>query len=868
MSQLADFAKDYFKNASERNALGIPPAPLDDRQTSVLCELLLVKNLDPKGFVFENEDNAADRLISFLIELLTQRVPPGVTDASFVKAKFLGNIVNGKVQSPYINIVEAVRFLGQMGGGANIPYLVDAIEQESDISSTAAAVLSGLILVPPLVLTKIAKMAEGGNSHAADLLRSWAQADWFGDAPALPDKITCVVARTTGEINTDFLSPAQEAGTRDDIPLHALSMLSTSPHDREFLSRLEMLKKANPDLPVLFAGDVVGTGSSRKSASNSLVWWIGNDIPNTPNKRRGGVIMASKIAPIFFNTLRGCGALPVRCQAGALEEGEVVEIDFPAGKVSGKETGKVLVEFTIEPSSIRDEYRAGGRNLLIIGCKLTTRAIEQCQRLGIDFGETAVHLPEKPKTADGQKFSLAQKLVGRACQMDGALPGSYVEPQANLVFSQDTTGKMTRQELEELACTHFATVFIQSFCHTAAGPRSKDALMQHTLTDFTNRLGGIALKPGDGIIHTNGNRFCLPYFVGTGGDSHTRFPIGISFPAGSDLVAFAASQGYLPLDMPESVLVRFTGMMQPGITHRDLVNAIPYSARNQGKLNLEKGDDKINVFADRILEMGGLEQITVEDSYKFTDTSAERSAAGSTFSHDPDRILEYVRNNLKFLRENFKRRNPSKQIQVIINLMESWLENPDFINGDDGAPYADIIEVDMDTITEPLLAAPNDPDKIVTLSEAAGTTIDEVFVGSCMTDITDFRAVSRIIGDQQIPPDMRFWAVPPDRETNAALADEGVHQLLMRAGANVHVPGCSLCMGNQGQVASNATVISTSTRNFENRMGTGAQVYLGSSHVAALCALLGRIPTVDEYMKMYREKIEPVKEEIRVAMKF
>ncbi len=868
MSKLTDFANDYFKNASERNALGIPPAPLDDRQTSVLCELLLEKDLDPKGFVFEKEEDAAERLISFLTDLLTERVPPGVTDASFVKAQFLGDIVKGKVQSPYITILDAVRFLGQMGGGANIPHLVEAMGHGGDIPATASAVLSDLILVSPLVLTQIAKMAENGNTHASDLLRSWAEADWFGDAEALPEKMTCVVARTTGEINTDFLSPAQEAGTRDDIPLHALSMLSTSPHDKEFLSRIEMLKKANPGLPILFAGDVVGTGSSRKSASNSLVWWIGTDIPNTPNKRRGGIVMASKIAPIFFNTLRGCGAVPVRCQAGPLQEGMVVEVDFEAGKVLDKESGKTLVDFTIEPASIRDEYRAGGRNLLIIGRKLTSRAMEQCRKLGIDFGKPAVHIPEKPETPQGQPFSLAQKLVGKASGVDGTLPGSYVEPQAHLVFSQDTTGKMTRQELEELACTHFATVFIQSFCHTAAGPRSKDASMQHTLTDFVNRLGGIALKPGDGIIHTNGNRFCLPYFVGTGGDSHTRFPIGISFPAGSDLVAFAASQGYLPLDMPESVLVRFTGEIQPGITLRDLVNAIPYAALKQGKLNLEKGDDKINVFADRILEIQGLETISVEDSYKFTDTSAERSAAASTFSHDPDRIIEYVRNNMTFLRENFSRRNPSKQIQVIINLMETWLADPEFLTGDDGAPYADIIEVDLGLVTEPLLAAPNDPDRIVSLSEAAGTTIDEVFVGSCMTDITDFRAVARILGDQQLPATMRFWAVPPDRESNVALANEGVHQTIMTSGANVHVPGCSLCMGNQGQVASNSTVISTSTRNFENRMGTGAQVYLGSSHVAALCALLGRIPTVDEYMKVYREKIEPEEEEIRVAMKF
>ena len=864
MSRLTEFANDYLTTASMRDEQGIPPAPLDAGQTSILCELLMEENLEPKAFLLTDRKDTVESLLY----LLTERVPPGVTDASFIKADFLGGILKGSNISAHIKPLEAVRMLGQMGGGANIPHLVEGLDLDEEIMKAASAALSRLILVSPLVLTQVSKRAEDGNVHAKELLSSWARADWFGDADALPGKITCVVARTTGEINTDFFSPAQEAGTRDDIPLHALSMLSTSPEDRDFLERVQVLKEKNPGLPILFAGDVVGTGSSRKSASNSLVWWIGMDIPNTPNKRRGGIVMASKIAPIFFNTLRGCGAVPVRCQAGNLKEGSVVDIDFEAGSVTDKSTGDRIADFSVEPASIYDEYRAGGRNLLIIGRKLTSRAMEQCRKLGLEIRKPAVHLPDVPEAPEGHPYSLAQKLVGRASGIAGALPGTYVEPQAHLVFSQDTTGKMTRQELEELACTHFATVFIQSFCHTAAGPRSKDAHMQQTLTRFVDKLGGIALKPGDGIIHTNGNRFCLPYFVGTGGDSHTRFPIGISFPAGSDLVAFAASQGYLPLDMPESVLVRFKGHVQPGITVRDLVNAIPYAAMQQGKLNLEKGDDKINVFADRILEMEGLEGISVEDSYKFTDTSAERSAAASTFAHAPEKITEFVSNNLTFLKENFAGRNPSKQVQVIINLMEKWLSEPDFLSADEGATYADIIEIDMDQIKEPLLAAPNDPDKIVTLSEAAGTGIDEVFVGSCMTDITDFRVVSRIIGGKQLPPSMRFWAVPPDRESNAALADEGVHQAIMTAGANIHVPGCSLCMGNQGQVATDATVISTSTRNFDNRMGTGAQVYLGSSHVATLCALLGRIPNMEEYMKVYKEKIQPVEKEIAVPMRF
>jgi len=645
-------------------------------------------------------------------------------------------------------------------------------------------------------------------------------------------------------------------------------MLSTSPHDRDFLDRLEKLKQDNPGLPVLFAGDVVGTGSSRKSASNSLIWWIGTNIPFTPNKRRGGVVMASKIAPIFFNTLRGCGAVPVRCSAGKFEEGQIVDVDFAAGKVTEKSSGKVLTEFTIDPPSISEETRAGGRNLLIIGRKLTARAMDVCRKLGIDADEPSVTIPTPGIADKEQAFSLAQKLVGKAAGLPGVLPGDYAEPQAHIVYSQDTTGKMTRQELEELACTHFATVFIQSFCHTAAGPRSKDAEMQFTLTEFVRKLGGIALKPGDGIIHTNGNRLLLPYFVGTGGDSHTRFPIGISFPAGSDLVAFAASQGYLPLDMPESVLVRFKGEIQPGITPRDLVNAIPYAALKRGKLNLEKGDDKVNVFADRILEIEGLENMSVEESYKFTDTSAERSAAACVFAHSPERIVEYVSNNIRFLEENFMNRNSSKQIKVIVNLMKKWLKSPDIITADKGAQYADVIEVDLNTITEPLLAAPNDPDKIVTLSEAAGTDIDEVFIGSCMVDITDFRSASRIMTGDRVPENVRFWAVPPDRESNIELANEGIHQRLMQAGANIHVPGCSLCMGNQGQVSTGATVVSTSTRNFDNRMGTGAQVFLGSSLVAAMSGVLGRIPSAKEYMDVYKKRIMPDQTSIIVPLKF
>ena len=864
MSLLADFVSEYTEGVQKREQMGIPPLPLTAGQTGVLCRLLCEKDLDQGILRIEGCRDTNESLFS----LLKDRVPPGVTEASYVKADFLGGIIKGETSSPLISKGSAIELLGQMGGGANVPYLVEALFQGGETVEQAKKALSCIILISPLTLTHIAEKAGEGNSHAADLLRRWAEARWFDPAMSLPDRMVCLVVRTTGEINTDFLSPAQEAGTRDDIPLHALSLLSSSPNDKDFLKRLQGLREKNPGVPFLFAGDVVGTGSSRKSASNSLVWWIGTDIPHTPNKKRGGVVMASKIAPIFFNTLRGCGTVPVRCQAGALKEGSLVEIDFSKGEVRDSGTGDLLTEFKIEPPSIRDEYRAGGRNLLIIGRKLTTKAQDYCRKLGISHGEPAVAIPSTPGTAAVQAFSLAQKLVGKAAGLPGVMPGSYVEPQAHLVFSQDTTGRMTRQELEELACTHFATVFVQSFCHTAAGPKSKDALAQSTLTEFVDRLGGISLRPGDGIIHTVGNRYCLPYFVGTGGDSHTRFPIGISFAAGSDLVAFAASQGYFPLDMPESVLVRFRGRIQPGITVRDLVNAIPFIALREGKLNLKKGDEKVNMFADRILEIEGLEDISVEDSYKLTDTSAERSAAAATISHSPEKVRQYVENNLKFFKETFIKRNPSKQVQVIINLMEKWLANPEHIVADKDAHYADTLLIDLETITEPLLAAPNDPDRIVTLSEAAGTPIEEVFVGSCMTDATDFRAVARVLVNRQIPHTMRLWAVPPDRECNVALAEEGVHRSIMEAGGNIHVPGCSLCMGNQGQVAKGATVFSTSTRNFDNRMGEGAQVFLGSSLVAGLTAFFGRIPTLDEYMGTYREKIQPVEREFSEPLRF
>jgi len=858
-TDLKSFANEYRSHLAQRDAQGIPPLPLSPDQAEAVCSALQQKDLDARLLEVHGQPDTT----ASLRYLISERVPPGVYPASKVKADFLGKLVLGQASSPYLEVAEALEMLAAMGGGYNIAPLIEVLGKGGEHGQKAARLMEHLFLITPADLERVAELAEAGSEPARSLLVGWAEASWFSHRPEIPSAQRRTVIRTTGEINTDFFSPAQEASTRDDIPLHAQSILSTSPHDRDFIERRNEL--AGRGLPLLFVGDVVGTGSSRKSASNSLVWWIGEDIPFVPNKRQGGMLLAAKIAPIFFNTIRGCGAIPVRCSTGNLEEGQEVGVDLAGGEVR-EAGGEVLSRFQVEPASILEESRAGGRNNLIIGRKLTALAREACRKLGISAAEPAVTLAEPVKHPEGTQYSLAQKLVGAAAGLPGVLPGDYAEPKAHLVFSQDTTGKMTQQEVLELATLRFAAPTIQSFCHTAAGPRSKDARMQADLGAFIAEMGGIDLRPGDGVIHTNGNRFLLPYFVGTGGDSHTRFPIGLSFPAGSDLVAFAASQGYFPLDMPESVLVRFKGSVQRGITVRDLVNAIPYAALQQGKLNLEKGDAKVNIFADRVLEMEGLEQLSVEEAYKFTDTSAERSAAGSTFHLDLDRVVAYVENQLRFLKNNFRKRHAAKVVDTIIQAMEEWLKNPSLVERDDAPTYAEVLEVDLDGIREPLLAAPNDPDKIVRLSEVAGTPIDEVFVGSCMADITDFRAVATILKGNRVQHRMKFWTVPPDRESNVELTREGVHATLLEAGANVHVPGCSLCMGNQGQVATGATVLSTSTRNFDNRMGMGAQVFLGSSQLAAVTAMLGELPSVEAYMEHFA-KLERKAEEIRQPLR-
>ena len=842
-TDLSSFATEYTRHLQQRAAQGIPPLPLSPDQTRAVCEAL-----------GRDDPGAADLLmvhdqpdtVSSLRYLLGQRVPSGVYPASKVKAQFLGELATGEASSPHLSTEQALQLLGAMGGGFNIGPLLQVLEAGGDNATLAARLLEDIILVTPDDVAAVKALAAAGNEAARGLLLGWAEGSWYSHMATIPMQQQRLVMRTTGEINTDFLSPAQEASTRDDIPLHALSMLSTSLQDKDWLQRRDALAAAH-DEPMMLAGDVVGTGSSRKSASNSLVWCIGEAIPSVPNKKRGGVVLAAKIAPIFFNTIRGCGAIPVRCSTAELKEGQVVTLDLEAGEVRSA-GGDVLTTFTVEPASILQESRAGGRNNLIIGRKLVGQARAACAELKLEPGAAAVEPADAAQHPAGTAFSLAQKLVGQAAGLDGVLPGDYVEPRASMVFSQDTTGKMTQQEVMELATVRFAAPTIQSFCHTAAGPRSKDASMQADLGAFIADMGGIDLRPGDGVIHTNGNRFLLPYFVGTGGDSHTRFPVGLSFPAGSDLVAFAASQGYLPLDMPESVLVRFSGKPRPGITVRDLVNAIPYVALQQGKLNLKKGDAKVNIFADRVLEIEGLDFLTVEEAYKLTDASAERSAAGCTFRHAPEQVRAYVENNLRFLKNNFSRRHSARVVGQLMEQMEAWLLQPDLPEADPGAQYAEVLEIDLAQITEPLLAAPNDPDKAVALSEVAGTQIDELFVGSCMVDITDFRAVALLLEGQRVDHRLKVWTVPPDRETNIALATEGVHQKLMAAGANVHVPGCSLCMGNQGQVANGATVLSTSTRNFDNRMGTGAQVYLGSAQLAAVTAVTGELPSVETYM--------------------
>ena len=823
--------ESYRNHVADRAALGIPPLPLSAQQMSELGELLKHPPIGESAYLWE---------------LLRDRVPPGVDQAAYVKAGFLTAIAKGEIISPLVSPKAAVELLGTMMGGYNVHALIDLLQSsDGELASTAVAALSKTMLVYD-AFHDIQELASS-NTNAQKVMDSWANADWFTKRPKLPESITVTVFKVPGETNTDDLSPAPHATSRPDIPLHALVMLETrQPGSLETIAELK--QKGHP---VAYVGDVVGTGSSRKSAINSVLWHIGNDIPCVPNKRTGGYILGSKIAPIFFNTAEDSGALPIECDVTQLETGDVITIYPYQGKITST-SGEVLSTFTLKPDTILDEVQAGGRIPLLIGRTLTdkTRAV-----LGLP--PSLVFARPTVPTDTGKGFTLAQKMVGKACGLPGVRPGTYCEPLMTTVGSQDTTGPMTRDELKELACLGFgADLVMQSFCHTAAYPKPVDIKTHHDLPDFMHERGGVALRPGDGIIHSWLNRMLLPDTVGTGGDSHTRFPLGISFPAGSGLVAFAAALGVMPLDMPESVLVRFKGTLQPGVTLRDVVNAIPYAAMQRGLLTTSK-ENKQNVFSGRIMEMEGLPDLKLEQAFELTDATAERSCAGSTIKLSVETVAEYLRSNVALLKNMVARGyGDARTILRRVAQMEQWLANPSLMEADPDAEYAEIIEVDLDQIKQPIVAAPNDPDNIKLMTECAGDPIHEVFIGSCMTNIGHYRAAAKVLeGTGTVK--VRLWICPPTRMDEQQLREEGYYGIFAASGARTEMPGCSLCMGNQARVADNTTVFSTSTRNFNNRMGKGAQVYLGSAELAAVCALLGKIPTLEEYLEIVTKKIDP-----------
>lgn len=852
--------EQYRQHVAERAQLGIPPLPLDAKQTSELCELL--KN-PPEG----EEDT--------LLHLLRDRIPPGVDAAAYVKAGFLTAIAKKETTSPLISPIQAVELLGTMIGGYNVQSLIELLQLPtlslSDSSETplvmggqgkepiaayAANALSKILLVydayhDVLELSKT-------NPFAKQVVDSWAEAEWFTSRPTVPEAITITVFKVPGETNTDDLSPAQNATTRPDIPLHALAMLeSRQPGSLETIAELK--KKGHP---VAYVGDVVGTGSSRKSAINSVLWHTGNDIPFVPNKRAGGYILGSAIAPIFFNTAEDAGGLPIECDVSRLETGDVITIHPYKGEITNA-AGEVITTFTLKPDTILDEVRAGGRIPLLIGRTLTDKT-----RLALGLEPSTVFIRPQPANDTGKGYTLAQKIVGKASGLKGVRPGTSCEPIITTVGSQDTTGPMTRDELKELACLGFsADLVLQTFCHTAAYPKPVDIKTQQELPDFFSSRGGIALRPGDGIIHSWLNRMLLPDTVGTGGDSHTRFPLGISFPAGSGLVAFAGALGVMPLDMPESVLVRFKGELQPGITLRDVVNAIPYVAIQKGLLTVAK-ENKKNVFSGRILEIEGLPDLKVEQAFELADATAERSCAGSTIKLSVETISEYLRSNVALLKNMVARGySDARTILRRVAKMEEWLANPVLLEADADAEYAEIIEIDLNEIKEPIVAAPNDPDNVKLLSEVANDPVQEVFVGSCMTNIGHYRATAKVL-DGAGAVKTRLWIAPPTRMDEHQLKAEGIYGIFGAAGARTEIPGCSLCMGNQARVADDTTVFSTSTRNFNNRMGKGARVYLGSAELAAVCALLGRIPTVQEYLDIVAKKIDPFADDLYRYLNF
>ncbi|MCL2715572.1 MAG: bifunctional aconitate hydratase 2/2-methylisocitrate dehydratase [Alphaproteobacteria bacterium] len=827
--------KVYREHMAERAALGIPPLALSAAQTSELIEL--IKN-PPAG-----EDSA------FLLDLLTHRVPPGVDDAAKVKAGFLAMVAKGEVKVGLIGKAKATELLGTMVGGYNVQPLI-ALLDDAEVAEVAAAGLKTTLLMFDY-FNDVADKAKAGNARAKEVVQSWADAEWFTNRSKVAEKITVTVFKVPGETNTDDLSPAPDATTRPDIPMHYLAMLKNTRPDAAFkpekdgqrgpIQFIEDLKKKGH--LVAYVGDVVGTGSSRKSATNSVIWATGQDIPFVPNKRFGGVTLGGKIAPIFFNTQEDSGSLPIEVDVSKMEMGDVIDIFPYAGRI--EKNGRQIAGFELKSDVLLDEVQAGGRINLIIGRSLTARAREA---LGLS-PSTAFRLPKTPADS-GKGFTLAQKMVGRACGLpegQGIRPGTYCEPRMTTVGSQDTTGPMTRDELKDLACLGFsADMVMQSFCHTAAYPKPVDAKMHRELPGFISNRGGVALRPGDGVIHSWLNRLLLPDTVGTGGDSHTRFPIGISFPAGSGLVAFGAATGVMPLDMPESVLVRFKGQLQPGVTLRDLVHAIPLYAIKQGLLSVAKAGKK-NIFSGRILEIEGLPDLKVEQAFELSDASAERSAAGCTIKLNKAPVIEYLKSNIVLMKSMIANGYQDRRaLERRIGKVEQWLANPQLLEADANAEYAAVIEIDMSAIREPIVCCPNDPDDAKVLSDVAGTKIDEAFIGSCMTNIGHFRAAAKLLGGQRDIP-VRLWVSPPTRMDRDELMKEGHYAAFGSAGARTELPGCSLCMGNQAQVHEGATVISTSTRNFPNRLGKNTNVYLGSAELAAICSKLGRIPTVAEY---------------------
>ena len=832
--------KNYKEHVEERLQEGIPPLPLNAEQVSELVELL---KAPPAG----EED--------FILDLITNRTPAGVDPAAYVKAAFLTDVAKGATSSPLIDKQLATKLLGTMLGGYNVESLIGLLEDDA-VGGLAADGLSKTLLMfnakhDVIELSKT-------NKHAKRVVDSWSDAEWFTNKPKLPEVIKAIVFRVEGEINTDDLSPAPDAPSRPDIPLHALAMLKkTMDHP---LEKIKKLKESG--LPIVFVGDVVGTGSSRKSATNSLLWYIGEDIPFIPNKKQAGICIGGKIAPIFFNTLEDSGALAFECDVSKMNLGDVIEIYPYEQKVVNSETKEQLCNYEYKSNTLLDGVRAGGRIPLIIGRSLTD---ETREILKLETSTIFTRPDEAEKSQRG--FTLAQKMVGKACGVEGIRPGIYCEPRMSTVGSQDTTGPMTRDELKELACLGFnSDLVMQSFCHTAAYPLPKDVEMQHSLPEFIQTRGGVALKPGDGIIHSWLNRMLLPDMVGTGGDSHTRFPLGISFPAGSGLVAFGAALGVMPLDMPESVLVKFKGEIQPGITLRDLVNAIPYAALQSGQLTLPK-EGKINIFSGRCLEIEGLPDLKVEQAFELSDASAERSASGCTIKLNEEPIREYLESNITLLRwlisEGYE---DKKTLERRAQAMESWLENPVLLRADEDAEYAAVIEIDLNEITEPLLACPNDPDDIKPLSEIANTQIDEVFIGSCMTNIGHFRAAGKLLENESELPS-KLWVSPPTKMDKHQLTQEGYYDIFENAGVRLEMPGCSLCMGNQARVEAESTVVSTSTRNFPNRLGDGANVYLASAEVAAISATLGHIPTKEEYSR-YMSEINSMSSDIYRYLNF